>query len=127
MTDENSTDLASLAALVAQAEDGSLSHLDLIAAFLTTTIFVPSTADPAEGEISPVTINFDDTDFMVVAATEFALQQTRDVATFAVPMIGRDVANHMNPELALLINLNEGAFALPKAMLDDIRAQHPLG
>lgn len=123
MTDAPSPDLASL---VAQAEDGSITHVELIDAFLKTTIFVPSTADPADGEISPVTINFDDTDFMVVAASEFALQQTRDVATFAVPMTGKAIAGGMNPELALLVNLDEGAFALPKAMLDDIRAQNPL-
>lgn len=116
-----------LTALAKQAEEGSITHGDVIDAFLAATVFVPCTTDPAEGELNPVTINFDETDFMVVAATVEALQQTQDVAKFAVPLTGQTVANGMNPDLALLVNLDEGAFALPKTMLDDIRAQHPLG
>ena len=124
MTDASSPDLA---ALVAQAEAGTISPDELVDTFLSATIFVPSTDDPADGEISPVTINFDETDFLVVAATEFALQQTRDVATFAVPMSGRAIVGGMNPQLALLVNLDKGAFALPLGMLNEIRAQNPLG
>ncbi len=124
MTDATAPDLADL---VAQAEAGTIAHEDLLDTFLNATIFVSSTDDPADGEISPVTINFDDTDFLVVAATEYALQQTRDVAEFAVPMKGRAIVNAMNQDLALLVNLDKGAFALPLAMLDEIRAQNLLG
>ena len=124
MTDSTAVDLA---ALVAQAEAGTIAHEDLVDTFLSATIFVPSTDDPADGEISPVTINFDETDFLVVAATEYALQQTRDVATFVVPMTGRSIVGAMNRDLALLVNLDKGAFALPLAMLNEIRAQNPLG
>lgn len=107
--------------LAARAEAGEVTHIELIDAFLAATIFVPSTSDPEDGQVDPVISRIDDMDYLVVASTEEALEHTGDVARFAVPMTGRTLVSGMNAELAILVNLTVGAFALPKAMLDDIR------
>lgn len=117
-----------LADLAARAEQGEVSHIELIDAFLAATVYVPSTTDPEGGQIDPVVSKIDDVEYMVVASTPDALEQTGDVARFAVPMLGKAIVNGMNPGLALMVNLPSGAFAMPTAMLDDIRRDAgPLG
>lgn len=122
MTDAAS-DATDLSALAARAEAGEVTHVDLIDAFLSATVFVPSVTDPEDGRIDPVVSKIDEVEYLIVAATAESLEQTGDVARFAVPMAGRALVNGMNPDLALMVNLDAGAFAMPKAMLDDIREQ----
>ena len=116
-----------LAELASRAEAGEATHVELVDAFLDATVYVPSVTDPEGGTIDPVITRVDEVDYMVVASTTGALEHTGDVARFGVPMNGRSVITGMNPELALMINLSFGAFAMPKAMLDDIRSRNPLG
>ncbi|WP_040166711.1 hypothetical protein [Microbacterium gorillae] len=127
MTEKNATPTDDLAVLAARAERGEVTHIDLIDAFLAATVFVPSTTDPAEGTVDPVLTKVDETEFMVVASTAEALEITGDVAAFGVPMLGRAVVTGMNPELALMVNTTDGAFAMPQGMLADIRNTNPLG
>lgn len=127
MTDASHTpdDLSTLAA---RAEAGEISRLDLIAAFLEAEIYVPSMSDPDVGAIDPVISRIDEVDYLVVGATVDALEETIDVAQYGVPMDGRVLVAGMDPELGILVNLGGGgAFALPKAMLDDLRDGMPLG
>lgn len=117
-----------LAELAARAEQGEATHIELIDAFLAATVYVPSTTDPEGGQIDPVVSKIDEVEYMVVASSPDALEQTGDVARFAVPMPGKAIVSGMNPELALMVNLPSGAFAMPTAMLDDIRRDaSPLG
>lgn len=116
-----------LADLARQAEAGEVTHIDLVEAFLETTIYVPSAEDPEKGPIQPVLSKVEGVEYHVVASSVDALQKTIEVAEYAVPMDGRVLVNGMNPEIGLLVNHAQGAFAMPKAMLDDIRAQRPLG
>ena len=116
-----------LSALAARAEAGEISHLDLIEAFLNATIYVPSISDPEAGAIDPVISKIDEVDYLVAAATVDALDETIDIARYAVPMDGRVLVQGMDPDLAVLVNLGGGAFAIPKAMLDDLRSETPLG
>ncbi len=117
-----------LIALAARAEAGEISHIELIEAFLETEIYVPSMSDPEAGAIDPVISRIDEVDYLVVGATVDALEETIDVARYGVPMDGRVLVNGMDPELGILVNLGGGgAFALPKAMLDDLRGGSPLG
>ncbi|KRA23677.1 hypothetical protein ASD65_03980 [Microbacterium sp. Root61] len=111
-----------LATLAARAEAGEISHHELIETFLDTTIYVPSMTDPEAGPIDPVISKIEDVDYLVIASNVDALEETLDVAQFAVPMDGRVLVVGMNPDLALLVNLGGAAFALPKPMLDDLRA-----
>jgi len=128
MSDTEQNAPVDLSVLASRAERGEISHIDLIDAFLASTVFVPSTTDPSAGEISPVLAEIDDVEYMIVASSESALEETRDVALFGVPMSGRAIINGMNPQLALMINMDGGAFAMPQGMLDDIRASSgPLG
>lgn len=115
------TSIDALQELAARAEAGDATHIELIDAFLAATIFVPSTTDPEGGQVDPVISRIDEVDYLVVASTEAALEHTGDVARFAVPMTGRTLVSGMSTELAVLVNLTVGAFALPQAMLDDIR------
>ncbi|KAA9134896.1 SseB family protein [Microbacterium caowuchunii] len=126
MTDAEQTP-DDLAILAARAEAGEITHIELIDAFLGATIYVPSISDPEAGPIDPVISRIDEVDYLVIASTVDALEETIDVARFAVPMDGRVLVEGMNPELAVLVNLGGGAFAIPKAMLDDLRAGTPLG
>lgn len=112
----------SLAILAARAEAGEASNHELIETFLNTTIFVPSMSDPEAGPIDPVISTIKAVDYLVIASTVEALEETIDVAQFAVPMDGRVLVDGMNVDLALLVNLGGSAFALPKTMLDDLRA-----
>lgn len=121
MTDAEQTPDA-LALLASRAETGEISHHELIETFLDTTIFVPSMTDPETGPIDPVISKIEDVDYLVVASNVDALEETIDVAQFAVPMDGRVLVAGMNPDLALLVNLGGGAFAMPKGMLDELRA-----
>jgi len=121
MTDAEQTP-DSLAILAARAEAGEISHHELIETFLDTTIFVPSMSDPEAGPIDPVISKIEDVDYLVISSTVAALEETIDVAQFAVPMDGRVLVTGMNSDLALLVNLGGAAFALPTAMLDDLRA-----
>ena len=114
-----------LTTLAARAEAGEISHLDLIHAFLDTTIYVPSRSDPEQGPIDPVITTVDDVDYLVIAASVDALQNTIDVATYAVPMDGRVLVRGMKPDLGIFVHLDTGAFAMPRAMIDDLRAQLP--
>ncbi len=117
-----------LIALAARAEAGEISHIELIEAFLETEIYVPSMSDPEAGAIDPVISRIDEVDYLVVGATVDALEETIDVARYGVPMDGRVLVTGMDPELGILVNLGGGgAFALPKAMLDDLRGGSPLG
>lgn len=116
-----------LALLAKKAEAGEISHIELIDAFLATTIYVPSVTDPEEGPIDPVMSKIDEVEYLVIASTVAVLDQTADVARYAVPMDGKVIVEGMNPEVGLLVNLTGGAFAMPKAMLDDLRAGNPLG
>jgi len=117
-----------LTALAARAEAGEVSHIDLIEAFLETTIYVPSISDPEAGAIDPVISRIDEVDYLVAGATVDALEETIDVARYGVPMDGRVLVTGMDPELGILVNLGgDRAFAMPKAMLDDIRRGTPLG
>lgn len=123
---EHETD--TLGELALRAEQGEVTHIDLIEAFLATTIYVPSVTDPEEGEINPVMSTVQDVEYMVVASTVAALERTADVALYGVPMDGRVCVTGINPAFSLLVNTETGAFAMPKAMLDDIRATGgPLG
>lgn len=117
---EHETDI--LGDLALRAEQGEVSHIDLIDAFLANTIYVPSVTDPEQGEISPVMSSIENVEYMVVASTVAALEKTADVALYGVPMDGRVCVNGINPEFSLLVNTEAGAFAMPKAMLDDIRS-----
>ena len=66
--------------------------------------------------------------YLVAGATVDALEETIDVARYGVPMDGRVLVAGMDPELGILVNLGgDRAFAMPKAMLDDIRRGTPLG
>jgi len=121
MTDAPNTP-DTLATLAARAEAGEISHHELIEAFLDTTIYVPSMSDPEAGPIDPVISKIEDVDYLVISSTVEALEDTIDVAQFAVPMDGRVLVVGMNPDLALLVNLGGGAFAMPKGILDDLRA-----
>ncbi|WP_460774279.1 SseB family protein [Microbacterium sp. GXF7504] len=117
-----------LTALAARAEAGEISHIELIDAFLETEIYVPSISDPEAGAIDPVISRVDEVDYLVIGATVDALEETIDVARYGVPMDGRVLVAGMDPELGILVNLGGGgAFAMPKAMLDDIRGGAPLG
>lgn len=116
-----------LSFLAARAEAGDVDHRELIGAFLRTTIYVPSISDPEAGPIDPVISRIDDVDYLVIASTVDALEQTIDIARFAVPMDGRVLVEGMDPDLAVLVHLGAGAFAIPKAALDDLRADPPLG
>lgn len=123
---ENETDV--LGELAARAESGEATHVDLIDALLSATVYVPSVTDPADGELNPVVSRIDEVDYMVVASTTAALEQTGDVAAFGVPLAGRAVITGMNDALALMVNTDSGAFALPQAMLAELREQlNPLG
>jgi hypothetical protein len=122
MTDADQTP-DDLAVLAARAEAGEIDHIDLINAFLATTIYVPSIEDPEAGPIDPVISRIDDVDYLVVASTVDALETNVDVARYAVPMDGRVLVEGMDPELAVLVHVGAGAFALPKAMLDDLRGR----
>ena len=64
----------------------------------------------------------EDLEYLVVAASVDALQQTLDVAQFAVPMDGRVLLRGMDPTRGLFVQLDSGAFAIPRALLDDLRA-----
>ncbi|GAA5151016.1 hypothetical protein GCM10025768_16850 [Microbacterium pseudoresistens] len=116
-----------LAALALRAEAGEVTHIDLVDAFMASTIYVPSVTDPEQGPIEPVTSRIENVDYHVIASSVAALQQTIEVAQYAVPMDGRVLVKGMNPEIGLLVNHAAGAFAIPKAMLDDLRAARPLG
>lgn len=123
---EHDTDI--LGELALRAERGEVTHIDLIEAFLDTTIYVPSVTDPEAGEINPVMSNVEGVEYMVIASTVAALDRTSDVALYGVPMDGRVCVQGIDPAFSLLINTNTGAFAMPKAMLDDIReGSSPLG
>lgn len=118
---ENETDL--LGELALRAENGEATHVDLIDTLLTATVYVPSVTDPAEGELNPVVSRIDEVDYMIVASTVSALDHTGDVAAFGVPLTGRAVITSMNGDLALMVNTDSGAFALPQAMLVELREQ----
>lgn len=120
MTEQN-TDI--LGALALRAEQGEATHIELIETFLATTIYVPSVSDPEGGELSPVVSRIDEVDYMVVASTVEALEHTGEVAVFGVPMTGTAVITGMNDTLSLMINTDTGAFALPQAMLAELREQ----
>lgn len=123
MTDKTPASDDLLATIAAQAEAGDVAHTDLIDAFLAATVYVPSTDDPEAGQISPVVTAVENVEYVVVASTVDALERTSDVAAFAVPMTGRGVALAMNREFGLMVYTTTGAFALPQAMLEDIRAE----
>lgn len=102
-------------------QSGRVELGELINCFLGSTVAMPSATDPATDGIQPVLFSHEGDSHIVIAASEAALDQTKDHAAFALTVSGQDVVRGLAPGTGVLVNTSEGSFALPPALLGQLR------
>lgn len=118
--------MSELERLAREAAAGAIGLNELVAGFLDAKVIMPSATNPTEA-VTPVLTDAQGTECIVVAASEEGLDRTKDMATFAFTLRGRDVVAGLAPQFGIVVNTVDGAFAIPSDTLATMRERANAG
>ena len=95
----------------------------LVEAFLTTVVIVPSGKDlsSAPDSFAPVLVPIDSEQYVVVFGSPEGAATVAHLAPYAVTMLGSDLVARTRSGLGILASIHESGFNLSPQLLDAIR------
>lgn len=112
-----------LAAQAAQA--GIKTSSALVETFLASTVYLPSSSDPAVDGVTPILTDVKGVPHLAVASSAEALAATHHAAPWSVQISGRQAIEGLAPKGGLVVNMpTGGGFQFTPEVLAQIRNDH---